>query len=177
MRLLYVYLRNFVPKHGSEVAHQPYRSSLLHYSWRYYGFRSVLVQMEFMVNTFVHFWLVDNDFSSLSVNVCRSFGVVFPFRVVLGETPSTLGLGEVVMLFVKYLNSGLVRLNRGSEGAQHGENPWFILRTFMFCPMGTSIKNSYQLFGIWISYMDPWKMSLQEFSELDAFIHQPNENS
>ncbi|KAF6172779.1 hypothetical protein GIB67_042818 [Kingdonia uniflora] len=207
MRLLYAYLRNFVPKYGSEVAHQPYRSSLLHYSPGYDGSGSVLVQMDFVVYTFVHFWLVDNDFSPLFVNVCRSFGVVFPFRAVLGETPSTPGLGEVVMLFVKYLNSGLVGINRGSEGAQHGENPrwrgsgftelsvsgmgsltyWnsliqrplyrFILRTFLFCPMGTSIKNAYQIFGIWISYMEPWKMSLQDFSELDALIHRPNENS
>ncbi|KAF6160367.1 hypothetical protein GIB67_019136 [Kingdonia uniflora] len=117
MRLLYAYLHNFVPKHGSEVAHQPYRSLLLHYSSRCDGSGSILVKMEFMVNTFAHFWLVDNDYSPLSINVCRSFGVVFPFRAVLGETPLMLGLGEAFMLFVKYLNSGLVGLNRGSEEA------------------------------------------------------------
>ncbi|KAF6161298.1 hypothetical protein GIB67_009185 [Kingdonia uniflora] len=114
--------------------------------------------MEFMVNT---------------------FGVVFPFKALLGETPSTLGLGEAVILFVKSLNSGLVGLSRGSEGAQHGENSWwrFIVRTFFFCPMGNSIKNAYQLFGIWISYMEPWKMSLQDFLDLDVLICRPNENS
>ncbi|KAF6140485.1 hypothetical protein GIB67_010315, partial [Kingdonia uniflora] len=107
-------------QYGSKVAYQPYRSLLLHYSSRY-GFGSG--SCEFVINTFafVYFWLVDNDISPLSVNICRSFGVVFPFREVLGEIPPTLGLGEIVMLFVKYLNSGLIGLNRRFEGAQHGK--------------------------------------------------------
>ncbi|KAF6144360.1 hypothetical protein GIB67_024587, partial [Kingdonia uniflora] len=105
MRLLYAYLRNFVPKYGSEVAHQPYSSSLLHYSSRNDGSGSVLVQMEFMVNTFVHFWLVDNDFSPLAVNVCRSFGVAFPFRAVLE------GLKELNMVRILGGGSGSTELS------------------------------------------------------------------
>ncbi|KAE8671741.1 hypothetical protein F3Y22_tig00111941pilonHSYRG00227 [Hibiscus syriacus] len=58
----------------------------------------------FLVKVFVQYWLVENDFSPLPVNVCKSFGVSFPFRSVLGESPPTSGLGEVVKLFVKYLS-------------------------------------------------------------------------
>ncbi|KAF6143411.1 hypothetical protein GIB67_029580 [Kingdonia uniflora] len=177
MRLLYAYLHNFVPKYGSEVAHQPYRSLLLHYSSRYDGSGLVLVQMEFMVNTFVNFWLDDNDFSPLSVNVCQSFGVVFLFRALLE------GLMELNMVRILGGGFGSTELSVSGMGSFTYWNSLiqrllyrFIVRTFLLCSMGISIKNAYQLFGIWISYMEPWKMSLQDFSDLDALIHRPNEN-
>ncbi|KAF9589465.1 hypothetical protein IFM89_024028 [Coptis chinensis] len=55
VHLLYPYLHAFVPNYGFE-AHQPYRSSLLHYSSECDG--SVMLQMEFVVYTLVHFCLV-----------------------------------------------------------------------------------------------------------------------
>ncbi|KAF6166807.1 hypothetical protein GIB67_005683 [Kingdonia uniflora] len=155
MRLLYAYLCNFVPKYGPEVAHQPYSSSLLHYSSRYDGSGSVLVLMKFMVNTFVHFWLVDTEFSLLSVNVCRSFEGLNELNMVriLGGGSGSPELSVSGMGSLTYWNSLIQRpLYR------------FILMTFLFCSIGTSIKNAYQLFGIWISYMEPWKMSLRDFS-------------
>ncbi|KAF8412961.1 hypothetical protein HHK36_000933 [Tetracentron sinense] len=211
VRLLYAYLRAFVPNYGSN-AHQPYRSSLLHYSSNCDG--SILQQAEFLVYTLAQFWLVDNDFSPLPMNVCRSFGVSFPFRAVLGETPPTSGLGEVVKLYVKYVNS-LVALTDGSDLVELTGSPrwrvsgsvdivksraaasafsctssvgsWnsliqrplyrFILRTFLFCPIGTSMKNASQVFSIWISYMERWKISLEDFAELDAIVDKSIENS
>jgi|UniRef100_A0A2N9F136 hypothetical protein len=210
LRLLYAYLRAFVPIHDLN-AHQPYRSSLLHYASGYDG--SVTMRAEFVVNAFIHFWLVDNDFSPLPVNVLKSHGVSFPFRSVLGETPPpTSGLGEVVKLFVKYLNLSSVAvteesgsdsprwrvLNSGSfdgSGTKSRDvgaapvrpagswNVWiqrplyrFILRTFLFCPVGTSIKNASEVFDVWITYMEPWTITWNDFAELDTIVDGANKS-
>ncbi|XP_057513863.1 uncharacterized protein LOC130795671 [Actinidia eriantha] len=201
IRLLYAYIRAFVPI-SDLSAHQPYRSSLLHYSMGYDN--SVLERAEFIVNTLVHFWLVDNDFSPLPVNVCKSVGVSFPFRLSMSETPPSSGLGEVINMFVKYLNLSSVTLtedqveyivsprwrvsgypdavkSRTAMSVSPGVhsvgcwNSWiqrplyrFILRTFLFFPMETSIKNASQVFSVWISYMEPWTISLEDFKELEA---------
>lgn len=202
IQLLYGYLRAFVPIFDLD-AHQPYRSSILNYSLKCDG--SVIVRAEFLVNVFVHYWLVDNDFSPLPVNVCKSFGVSFPFRSMLGEIPPTSGLGEVVKLFVKYLNLSSVMSTDGFDNIECNESPrwrvsggfdsadlvslspsvcsvgswnsWiqrplyrFILRTFLFSPVGTSMKNTSQVFSVWVSYMEPWTISLDDFAELDVVI-------
>lgn len=202
-QLLYAYLRAFVPIFDLG-AHQPYRSSILNYSLKCDGW--VIFRAEFLVNVFVHYWLVDNDFSPLPVNVCKSFGVSFPFRSVLGETPPTCGLGEVVKLFVKYLNLSLVISMDGLDNIEYSESPrwmvsggfesgksrdvvsvsssvsswnsWiqrplyrFILRSFLFCPVGTSIRNASQVFSVWVSYMEPWAISLDDFAELDEIVN------
>ena len=178
------------------------------------------MRAEFVVNAFVHFWLVDNDFSPLPVNVLKSHGVSFPFRSVLGDTPPPAsGLGEVVKLFVKYLNLSSVAvtedggtencgnprwrvLNSGSfDGSGGGGsvaksrdvaapvrqagswNAWiqrplyrFILRTFLFCPVGSSIKNASEVFDIWITYMEPWTITWNDFAELDAIVDGANKS-
>lgn len=212
MRLLYAYLRAFVPVHDLS-SHQPYRSSLLHHSMSFDG--TIIIQAEFLVNTFAHFWLVDNDFSPLPVNLCKSFGVSLPLRSVLGETPPTTGLGDVVNLFVKYLNlSSLVQADGNDNVERSGSPRWsvtgsfessksrdimvglsnfgsvgtwnlsiqrplyrFILRTFLFCPMETSIKNVSQVFSVWISYLEPWMISLDDFSEVDAIVNGSAKNA
>ncbi|KAI3522326.1 hypothetical protein L1887_00016 [Cichorium endivia] len=196
IRLLYAYLRFFVPL-GDLNAHSPYRSSLLHYSSTYNS--CVIENAEFFVHTLIHFWIVDNDFSPLSVKLCKSFGVVLPLRSILAELPPTAGLGEVVNVFVKYLNSSLVP--NGVEGcdqvklikaaAWRGAGSvelksrdmfsigyWnsciqrplyrYVLRTFLFCPVETPVKNVSQVFSLWINYMEPWAVSLDEFQELDV---------
>lgn len=203
IQLLYGYLRAFVPIFDLD-AHQPYRSSILNYSLKCDG--SVIVRAELLVNVFVHYWLVDNDFSPLPVNVCKSFGVSFPFRSMLGEIPPTSGLGEVVKLFVKYLNLSSVMSTDGFDNIECNESPrwrvsggfdsadlvslspsvcsvgswnsWiqrplyrFILRTFLFSPVGTSMKNTSQVFSVWVSYMEPWTISLDDFAELDVVIN------
>ncbi|PPS11840.1 hypothetical protein GOBAR_AA08798 [Gossypium barbadense] len=203
IQLLYAYLRAFVPIFDLG-AHQPYRSSILNYSLKCDG--SVIVRAELLVNVFVHYWLVDNDFSPLPVNVCKSFGVSFPFRSMLGEIPPTSGLGEVVKLFVKYLNLSSVMSTDGFDNIECNESPrwrvsggfdsadlvslspsvcsvgswnsWiqrplyrFILRTFLFSPVGTSMKNTSQVFSVWVSYMEPWTISLDDFAELDVVIN------
>ncbi|XP_021297440.1 uncharacterized protein LOC110426526 [Herrania umbratica] len=202
IQLLYAYLHAFVPIFDLG-AHQPYRSSILNYSLKCDG--SVIFRAEFLVNVFVHYWLVDNDFSPLPVNVCKSFGVSFPFRSVLGETPPTSGLGEVVKLFVKYLNLSSVISTDGFGNIEHSQSPswrvsggfdggksrdvvslcsvgswnsWiqrplyrFILRTFLFCPVGSPIKNASQVFSVWVTYMEPWTISLDDFAELDAIVN------
>ncbi|XP_058104395.1 uncharacterized protein LOC131248240 [Magnolia sinica] len=202
-RLLYAYLRSFVPNFCL-IAYQPYRSSLLHYSSA--SDNSVRLQAEFLVYTLIHFWLVDNDFLALRLNFCRSFNMSFPFRAVLGETPPTAGLGEVVKLLVKYLNTSVVVSKEGADLMEYNRTQkwrvmgsadsvksrttgpllsygnsfgsWnvlmqrplyrFILRTFLFCPIGTSIKNASQVFSVWVTYLEPWKIGLEEFAELDA---------
>ncbi|XP_010258836.1 PREDICTED: uncharacterized protein LOC104598460 isoform X2 [Nelumbo nucifera] len=212
IRLLYAYLRVFVPNYGSN-SNQPYRSSLLNYSSGYDG--SIASQAEFLVYTLINFWLVDNDFSPLPVSVCQSFGLSFPFRAVLGETPPASGLGEVVKFFLKYLMKSLVAPGEGSDSVEYSGSPhwrnsgsfdavnsrvavsslssgssvgsWnsliqrplyrFILRTFLFFPIESSVKNVSQVYDLWISYLEPWKLSMEDFVELDALVDQPIETS
>ncbi|CAH8277954.1 unnamed protein product [Arabidopsis lyrata] len=202
LRLLYSYLKAFVPVFDLN-AHQPYRSSLLHYGNGYDG--SVMTRAEFLVNVFVHYWLVENDFSPFPVVTAKSVGVSPPFRSAVEEIPPTCGLEEVVKLLVKYLNLSWVTSGVGSESyIEYGESPrwktptsgssfhvanlslrpltsWnthlqrplyrYILRSFLFCPIGSSIKNASQVFTIWVVYLEPWMISLDDFSDLEAALN------
>ncbi|CAE6214063.1 unnamed protein product [Arabidopsis arenosa] len=202
IRLLYSYLKAFVPVFDLN-AHQPYRSSLLHYGNGYDG--SVMTRAEFLVNVFVHYWLVENDFSPFPVVTAKSFGVAPPFRSAVEEIPPTCGLEEVVKLLVKYLNLSWVTSGVGSESyIEYGESPrwktptsgssfhvanlsirpltsWnthlqrplyrYILRSFLFCPIGSSVKNVSQVFSIWVTYLEPWMISLDDFSDLEAALN------
>ncbi|KAK9079967.1 hypothetical protein SSX86_001642 [Deinandra increscens subsp. villosa] len=188
IRLLGAYLRFFVPLNDLN-AQSPYRSSLLHYSSSYSS-SLVVDSAEFFVHTLIHFWIVGNDFSPLPVKQCKSFGVVLPLRSVLAELPPTAGLGEVVDVFVKYLNSNFLpnSVDRCDQqtgvsskgptwnGTGSGVEPicyWnsciqrplyrYILRTFLFCPVETSLKNVSQVFSLWVNYMEPWAVRLDEF--------------
>ncbi|URD84069.1 domain containing E3 ubiquitin protein ligase [Musa troglodytarum] len=197
LQLLDAYLHAFVPK--NQLSYQPYRSSLLHYSLSYDD--TAFLQAEFLVYTFVHFWMIDNDFSPLPVNVCRSFGLSFPYKAVLGEAPPTAGLGDVLKVLVKYLNCDSIVSGTETRHMVYGESPrskgsldvvssrnvmlycensvgsWntviqrplyrFILRSFLFCPIGASIKNASQVFYLWMSYLEPWNTSPEEFSKFD----------
>lgn len=194
VRLLQGYLRFFVP-FSDLNAQSPYRSSLLHYSSGYNTL--VLENAEFFVHTLIHFWILDNDFSPLPVKLCKSFGVVLPLRSVLAELPPTAGLGEVVNVLVKYLNSSLVSKGvdqveitawRGSGSAPADmdisssmgvsigywnsciQRPLYryILRTFLFCPVETSVKSVSHVFSLWVNYMEPWAISLDGIPEIDV---------
>lgn len=202
LRLLYSYLKAFVPVFDLN-AHQPYRSSLLHYGNGYDG--SVMTRAEFLVNLFVHYWLVENDFSPFPVVTAKSFGVAPPFRSAVEEIPPTCGLEEVVKLLVRYLNLSWVTSGVGTENyVEYGESPrwktptsgssfhvanlslrpltsWnthlqrplyrYILRSFLFCPIGSSIKNASQVFSVWVMYLEPWMISLDDFSDLEAALN------
>ncbi|KAF3615251.1 hypothetical protein FXO38_35224 [Capsicum annuum] len=61
----------------------------------------------------------------------RSFGVSFPFRSVFGETPPISGLGEVVNVFVKYLNlSSSAPSDRDGHVNCTGSPRWKVRGTF-----------------------------------------------
>ncbi|XP_056174436.1 uncharacterized protein LOC115689253 isoform X2 [Syzygium oleosum] len=153
--LLYAYLRAFVPVSDAD-AHQPYRSSILHYPTEYDG--SALVQAEFFVDTLIHYWLADNDFSPVSANVSKSFGVSFPFRSVLGETPPTPGLGEVVKLFVRYLNLSAVKGTEGIDNVENNGGPsWKVWRSSDAMKLRDSVNGSHFLLcGSW-----NWNLRIQ----------------
>lgn len=203
IRLLYVYLHSFVPSQDLYV--QPYRSSLLHYSSGYDS--SAMEQAEFVISAMIHFWLVDSDFSPLPTGLCKANGISFPFRSVLGETPPTSGLGDVINVFTKYLNlSSLVAMD-GPDNSETRSPGWtvsgsydvvktrdaalsinssgswnlmiqrplyrFILRTFLFCPVESSIKNASQAFSLWVNYMEPWLISFEEFADLNETLGLP----
>lgn len=153
--LLYAYLRTFVPVDDAD-AHQPYRSSILHCPTEYDG--SLLAQAEFFVDTLIHYWLVDNDFSPISANVCKSFGVSFPFRSVLGETPPTPGLGEVVKLFVRYLNLSAVKGTEGIDNVENSGGPsWKVSSSSNAMKLRDSVNGSHLLScGSW-----NWNLRIQ----------------
>uniref|UniRef100_M4E840 Sphingomyelin phosphodiesterase n=1 Tax=Brassica campestris TaxID=3711 RepID=M4E840_BRACM len=193
VKILYSYLKAFVPVFYLN-AHQPYRSSLLQYGNGFDG--SLMARAEFLVSLFVHYWIVENDFSPFPVVTAKSFGVA---------PPPTCGLEEVVKLLVKYLNLSWVTSGVGSENyIEYGESPrwktpssgssfhvanlslrpltsWnthlqrplyrYILRSFLFCPIGSSIKNASQVFSIWVAYLEPWMISLDDFSDLEAALN------
>ncbi|XP_047970512.1 uncharacterized protein LOC125213812 [Salvia hispanica] len=207
IRLLYVYLHTFVPSQDLYV--QPYRSSLLHYSPGYDS--SVMERAEFVISTMIHFWLVDSDFSPLPTDLCKAIGVTFPFRSVFGETPPTSGLGDVINVFIKYLNlssfgtmGGLDESEVRSPGwrvsgsddvvktrdaalSVNSSGSWnlmiqrplyrYILRTFLFCPVESSIKNATQAFSLWVDYMLPWSISFKEFADLNESLGLPPSSS
>ncbi|KAG8379101.1 hypothetical protein BUALT_Bualt07G0053100 [Buddleja alternifolia] len=62
--------------------------------------------------------------------------------------------------------------------AKHIEGPLyrFILRTFLFCPVETSIKHASQAFSVWINYMELWSISFEEFADLNEPLGLPTEN-
>ncbi|KAK8941201.1 hypothetical protein KSP39_PZI009735 [Platanthera zijinensis] len=200
LRLLYAYLSSFVPK-GGLGSYQPYRSSLLHYSSS--CDISVFEQAEFLVYTLIHFWLVDNDFSPISLTNCQSFGISFPYRAVSVEAPPTAGLGEAVKLFVLYLSFCLVSPTEGSNrkvlesigsfsmrpmiSLGNTADSWnsavqrplyrFVLRTFLFCPIGVSMNNVAQVLSAWVTYMAPWRTHPDDFVEFEPPTMQKLESS
>ncbi|KAL8136641.1 hypothetical protein V2J09_002642 [Rumex salicifolius] len=212
-RLLYAYLRAFVPMPDANAnvnAYQPFSSSLLHYSNSVDD--AVVLRTEFFVSTLVNYWLVDNDFSPLPVSVRKLFGLSVPFRPMLGDVPPVAGLGKVVSLFIRYLTLCSIVASEVPEPAQYGGSPrwrksgltdsvksleatavstsipsalpwnsWiqrplyrFILRTFLFCPVGTSMNNVSGVVSVWIAYMQPWKLSKDDFLELDSMMGSSN---
>lgn len=49
----------------------------------------------------------------------------------------------------------------------------FILRTFLFCPVESSMKNASQAFSIWVNYMEPWLISFEEFADFNGTLGLP----
>jgi len=128
------------------------------------------------------------------VLTCHALGLRLPSRAraELSERPPSPGLGDAVKLLVMYLNccdghtlEG-VDAPRPSQGIPVGNglldtqagfwNPLiqrplyrFVLRTFLFCPIGAAINNATQVFSVWLAYMEPWKVTQQE---LDGYGKQ-----
>jgi sphingomyelin phosphodiesterase 4 len=46
----------------------------------------------------------------------------------------------------------------------------FVLRAFLFCPIGAVIKNAAQVFSVWLAYMEPWKVTQEELDEYDVSL-------
>ncbi|KAL6648981.1 hypothetical protein ACP70R_013205 [Stipagrostis hirtigluma subsp. patula] len=199
LKLLYAYLREFVPTSRTP----PRRTgvggggTLLHRTTSDgKDAADSFARAEFFLHTLVQFWLVGDDFSPLPVPTCRALGLQLPSyaRAELSERPPSPGLGDAVKLLVMYLNCcdghALSDATMVSEGmpvwngvcdAQVGFwNPLiqrplyrFVLRTFLFCPIGVAIRNTTQIFSVWLAYMEPWKISQQD---LDGYgKQQPGE--
>jgi hypothetical protein len=183
LKLLYAYLREFVPT----PLRQP-SASLLHWTPNDgTDAAQSFARAEFLLHTFVQFWLVGDDFSPLPVQAASAIKLRLPSRVRsdLTDRPPSPGLGDAVKLLVMYLNCfdgcGLVDASEGmpvSNGIctmQAGFwNPLiqrplyrFVLRTFLFCPIGTVIKNATQAFSVWLAYMEPWKVTQLELDGYD----------
>ncbi|CAM0956199.1 unnamed protein product [Alopecurus aequalis] len=189
LKLLYAYLKEFVP---SDCA--PPRNAfgtLLHLNDRdgvdaAESFR----RAEFFVHTLVQFWLVGNDLSPLPVQTCRAYGLPLLSRAnaTLSERLPAAGVGDAVKLLVMYLNwSSVCKLadarNLFDEMLSRKEscdsppgywNPLtqrplyrFVVRTFLFSPMGADIKNIAQVFSAWMVYMEPWKIQQDDLNDYD----------
>ncbi|KAJ3689887.1 hypothetical protein LUZ61_019051 [Rhynchospora tenuis] len=170
LRLLYSYLKAFVPKLGSG-SFMPYRSSLLNYAMN--DDELAYLQAEFVIQTFVQFWMVDNDLSPLPAQVARSLGLSFLYQAMLGTTPPTPGLGDVLKLLVNYVHWCPSQPEDGNPHMMFDkllQRPLyrFILRSFLYCPIGASVKNSVQIFSLWMAYIQPWNISKEDFCEFES---------
>lgn len=177
LQLLYSYLKAFVPKLGSG-SFMPHRSSMLNYSIT--DDESAYLQAEFVVQTFVQFWMVDNDFSPLPLQMVPSLGLSFPYQAMLGTAPPTAGLADVLKLLVNYLHCYPSTPQMGNACMMFGKSLQrplyrFILRSFLYCPIGASIKNPVQVFYLWMTYIEPWNVSKEDFSELESTKEQRDE--
>nr|CAB3497354.1 unnamed protein product [Digitaria exilis]CAB3502321.1 unnamed protein product [Digitaria exilis] len=190
LKLLYAYLTEFVPTRTPQ-ARMVGGGTLLH---RTANDRVDAVQSfaraEFLLHTLVQFWLVGDDFSPLPVQTCHALGLRLPSRAraELSERPPSPGLGDAVKLLVMYLNCCDGRTLVDADARMPSEvipvwngvldaqvvfwNPLiqrplyrFVLRTFLFCPVGAAIKNTTQVFSVWLAYMEPWKVTQQELDE------------
>jgi len=184
LKLLYAYLCEFVPTR-TPPGRLSGAGTLLHRTAND-GVES-FARAEFLLHTLVQFWLVGDDFSPLPVQTCHALGLRLPSRAraELSERPPSPGLGDAVKLLVMYLNccDGHALENvdapRPSQGIPVGNglldtqagfwNPLiqrplyrFVLRTFLFCPIGAAINNATQVFSVWLAYMEPWKVTQQE---------------
>lgn len=150
---------------------------------------------DFFLHTLVQFWLVGDDFSPLPVQTCRAFGLHLPSRA-RAELSAHLpppGLGDAVKLLVMYLNccDGGPRTDARTvfersaarnviSDTQVGfwnpliQRPMyrFVLRAFLFCPIGAVIKNATQVFSVWLAYMEPWKVTQEDLDEYDVSLMQ-----
>ncbi|CAN6477962.1 unnamed protein product [Victoria cruziana] len=184
-RLLYAYLRAFLPTQRLSSSPYPYRSSLLHYSSTEDSYLES--RAEFLLHAFIHFWLVDNDFSPVPVNIQCSLGVSFALRAALDELPPVAGVGEVALLLFEYLNSDAMLSGDALDMETkvsistdlrhgHGLDPWnlllrrpiyrYILRALEFCPVGSSIRNVGEVFHLWTRYLEPWKINLRRYIDI-----------
>lgn len=83
---------------------------------------SIFSRAEFVVHTFVQFWLVNDDFSPLPSRVCQSFGILLPVnnRYHRYGLPS-VEITEAVKILVNYVSSTLCcpqeELNSGWRAA------------------------------------------------------------
>ncbi|XP_078448123.1 sphingomyelin phosphodiesterase isoform X2 [Wolffia australiana] len=162
LKLLYEYLQAFVPNQV-QSGDQPYRCSLFH--------DSSALQAEFLICALAQFWIVDNDFSPLPKSLCSSLGVNFPFQRLLVDNPPSPGLGEVIKLMITYLNSsGQASFQSSLPISSVIQRPLyrFILRSFLFCPVETSMDNACQVISLWASYLEPWLITPDVFLEFEV---------
>ncbi|CAO1939784.1 unnamed protein product, partial [Urochloa humidicola] len=186
LNLLYAYLTDLVPTR-TPMSRTGGPGTLLHRAPNH-GVDAALdsfARAEFLLHTLVHFWLVGDDFSPLPVQTCHALGLRLPprarARAELIERPPSPGLGDAVKLLVMYLNccDGRALVDVDARMPSEGLPVWnpliqrplyrFVLRTFLFCPIATAIKNATQVFSVWVAYMEPWKIIQQE---LDGFSKQ-----
>ncbi|KAK3153289.1 hypothetical protein QOZ80_2BG0170300 [Eleusine coracana subsp. coracana] len=191
LKLLYAYLKEFVPS-----ACVPPRGGIGTLLRRTFSEAADAAESfrraEFFVHTLVQFWLVGDDFSPLPVQTSRAYGVPLQplqsrVQTTVTERPPSPGLGNAVKLLVMYLNTScgtIVDASNVFEGMpvwkkssdvplgywnQFIQRPMyrFLLRTFLFCPMGGDMEHAAQVFSAWMVYLEPWKVQQEDFEEYD----------
>jgi sphingomyelin phosphodiesterase 4 len=192
LKLLYAYLKDFVPTAASTPPRRPTGTLLQRTASQEATYSAQpFARADFFLHTLVQFWLVGDDFSPLPVQTYRAFGLKLPSRAraELSEQPPSPGLGDAVKLLIMYLNrftdgphvvfEGLPARNLAvSSDSQVGfwnpliQRPMyrFVLRAFLFCPIGAVIKNAAQVFSVWLAYMEPWKVTQEELDEYDVSL-------
>ncbi|RCV47043.1 hypothetical protein SETIT_9G579000v2 [Setaria italica] len=195
LKLLYAYLTHFVPARTPPGRMVVGAGTLLHRTANDgVDAAESFARAEFLLHTLVQFWLVGDDFSPLPVQACQALGLRLPSRAraELSERPPSPGLGDAVKLLVMYLNccDGHILVDGDARMLSEGIPVWsgvldtqaafwnpliqrplyrFVLRTFLFCPVGAAIKNAMQVFSVWLAYMEPWKVTQEE---LDGYGKQ-----
>lgn len=191
LKLLYAYLKEFVP--GSCVPARGGCGTLLRRTFSEAADATESFRRaEFFVHTLLQFWLVGDDFSPLPVQTLRAYG--FPLQSLQPRAQTTIterlpspGLGNAVKLLVMYVNKSCGTIVSASNVFEempswkkstdvpvgvwnqfiHRPMYRFLLRTFLFCPMGADMEHAAQVFSAWMMYIEPWKVQQEDFDEYD----------
>ncbi|GLJ29834.1 hypothetical protein SUGI_0589140 [Cryptomeria japonica] len=202
LHLVNLYLHAFVPVSDFDSSSLPFGASpspYLHH--RLTEGRDVFSRAEFVVHTFVQFWLVDGDSSPIPSRVCQSLNISLSLeneccRYIPPSTDHT----EAVKILMNYVNSSLqspqdelsssqsdlkctislwsdIRISRSfTSSAAVVRSPWcqclqrplyrFILRGFLYWPVGACVKKLACILDLWLDYLEPWNSVVDRQSML-----------
>lgn len=178
---LYLHLLNLYLRHFVQAAHATSRFHMGHTSSS-----TDISRGDFLLLTFVEFWLRNDDPGPLPASMHASLGPPQLGGFNVGHVPPGIELSDALRLVIHHANSllkasledqscvlnseDLQSLNTGSsihfEYSLHLrvlQRPLyrFIRHTFLFWPSGTPVRQARHVFDVWLDYLQPWNCQVE----------------